>query len=189
VTKSGKEWLRRHVADPYVKKAKAQGYRSRAAFKLLEIDKKEKLLSAGTRVLDLGAAPGGWSQVAAQKKAKVVAVDLLRMDAIPGVTVLQGDFQQQAFDEAFDVVLCDVSPNLSGIRGVDQARALELSLAAIDLCTKVLKPEGAFLVKAFHGESFDELLRALRKAFREVKVIKPAASRDESRENYLLARR
>jgi 23S rRNA (uridine2552-2'-O)-methyltransferase len=189
VTKSSKEWLRRHVTDPYVRQAKAQGYRSRAAFKLLEIDKKEKLLRPGMRVLDLGAAPGGWSQVAAEKRAKVIAIDLLPMEPIPGVTVLQGDFQAQAFDGSFDVILSDVSPNMSGIRNVDQARALALSLAAVDLCAKVLKPEGAFLVKAFHGESFDDLLLALKKAFREVKVIKPSASRDESRENYLLARR
>ena len=181
--------MRRHVTDPYVRQAKKQGYRSRAAFKLLEIDSKHRLFRPGMTVLDLGAAPGGWSQVAAEKGSKVVAIDLLPVEPIPGVTVLQGDFRGHAFETPFDVVLCDVSPNLSGIRSADQARALELSLAAIELCRKALKPEGAFLVKAFHGEAFDDLLAELKKAFREVKVIKPAASRDESRETYLLARR
>jgi 23S rRNA (uridine2552-2'-O)-methyltransferase len=186
--KSSKEWLRRHVTDPYVRQAKAQGYRSRAAFKLLEIDKKEKILRRGSTVLDLGAAPGGWSQVAADKGCKVIAIDLLPIEPIPGVKVLQGDFREVQ-PEGVDVVLSDLSPNLSGIRNADQARALELSLDAIELCRKALKPEGAFLVKAFHGEAFDDLLLALKKAFREVKVIKPAASRGESRETYLLARK
>jgi 23S rRNA (uridine2552-2'-O)-methyltransferase len=191
VSKSNKEWLRRHVTDPYVRKAKAQGYRSRAAFKLLEINQKEKLLRPGIAVLDLGAAPGGWSQVAAEKVkpgGKVLAVDVLRMEPIPGVTFVQGDFRDLAGDPA-DVVLSDVSPNMSGIRNVDQARALELSLAAVDLCEKALRPEGAFLVKVFQGEAFDELLARLKQVFTDVKVIKPAASRDESRETYLLARR
>jgi 23S rRNA (uridine2552-2'-O)-methyltransferase len=190
VTKSNKEWLRRHVTDPYVRKAKAQGYRSRAAFKLLQISQKEKLLRPGMVVLDLGAAPGGWSQVAAEKVkpgGKVIAVDLLRMEPIPGVTIVHGDFRDLAAEEA-DVVLSDVSPNMSGIRNVDQARALALSLAAVELCEKALEPHGAFLVKVFQGEAFDELLARLKQAFREVKVIKPAASRDESRETYLLAR-
>jgi len=187
--KSSKEWLRRHVTDPFVRQAKAKGYRSRAAFKLIEIDAREKLLRAGMTVLDLGAAPGGWSQVAAGKGGRVVAVDLLPVAPIPGVRVLQKDFREQAFEHPFDVVLCDALPNLSGIRDVDQARGLELSLAAVELCEKVLKPEGAFLVKAFHGGAFDELLKKLKSVFRDVKVIKPAASRDESRETYLLARR
>lgn len=181
--------MRRHVTDAYVKKARDEGYRSRAAYKLLEIDAKEKLLRPGAVVLDLGAAPGGWSQVAAKKGAKVVAIDLLPMAPIPGVEVRRGDFRGALQDlPAFDVVLSDLSPNLSGIRNVDQAMALELLLAAIDVCRSNLKPTGAFVTKAFHGEAFPEALANLQAAFSQVKVIKPAASRGESRETYFLAR-
>jgi 23S rRNA (uridine2552-2'-O)-methyltransferase len=186
--KSSKEWLRRHVSDSYVKKAKERGYRSRAAFKLLEIDAREKLLRPGMRVLDLGAAPGGWSQVAAQKGAKVTAVDLLDMAPIPGVAVHKGDFRSLPLDGKADLVLSDMLPNVTGIASVDQARATELTLAAIELCREVLKPDGAFLVKVFHGEAFDEVLKALKAAFKSVAVRKPSASRGESRETYLLAR-
>jgi len=184
-----KAWLQRHVSDPYVRKAREKGYRSRAAFKLQQIDEKEKLLRPGTLVLDLGAAPGGWSQVAAQRGAKVTAVDLLPMAPIPGVSVLKGDFREVLKDPArYDVVLSDLSPNISGIRNVDQARSLELLQAAIALCEVSLKPDGAFLAKAFHGEAFEEAKQALEEAFSRVKVLKPAASRGESREIYLLAR-
>jgi 23S rRNA (uridine2552-2'-O)-methyltransferase len=186
-----KEWLRRHVTDAYVRKAKAQGYRSRAAFKLLEVDAKEKLLRPGATVVDLGAAPGSWSQVAAEKVkpgGKVLAVDLLPVEPIPGVLILKGDFRNTAIEARADVVLCDVSPNLSGVRAVDQARALELALAAIELSRRVLKSKGAFFVKTFHGEAFGELQSALKAGFEKVKVIKPQASRSESRETYLLAR-
>jgi 23S rRNA (uridine2552-2'-O)-methyltransferase len=191
VTKSSKEWLRRHVTDQYVRKAKAQGYRSRAAFKLLEIDAKERLLRPGMTVLDLGAAPGGWSQVAAEKVkpgGRVIAIDLVDIAPISGVTVLKGDFRQAAIDAKADVVLSDASPNLSGIANVDQARLLELAVAAIELCRKVLKPDGVFLVKAFHGEAFDALMASLRGAFKAVKVVKPSASRGESAETYVVAR-
>jgi 23S rRNA (uridine2552-2'-O)-methyltransferase len=189
VAKSSKEWLRRHVSDPYVKQAKKQGYRSRAAFKLLEIDSKEKVFRPGQRVLDLGAAPGGWSQVAAAKGAKVTAVDLLPVAPIAGVEVRKGDFREQLGDlPPMDVVLSDLSPNLSGIRNVDQARSLELLLAAIEACRKLLKPGGAFVAKAFHGDAFDDALGALEKAFAKVKVVKPPASRGESRETYFVAR-
>jgi 23S rRNA (uridine2552-2'-O)-methyltransferase len=193
VAKSNKQWLRRHVTDPYVRKARAQGYRSRAAYKLTEIDAREKLLRPGMTVLDLGAAPGGWSQVAAERvgrSGRVVAVDLLPIAPISGVTVLQGDFRQKIplEGEKADVVLSDLSPNLSGIGNVDQARALELLRAAIDLCRKVLKPDGVFLTKAFQGEAFEELLALLTRSFSKVKVVKPPASRGESRETYLLAR-
>lgn len=190
MAKSGKEWMRRHVSDPYVRQAREQGYRSRAAFKLLQLDAKEKLFRAGQTVLDLGAAPGGWSQVAAQKVApggRVVAVDLLPMAPVPGVEVRKGDFREHDLPAA-DLVLSDLSPNLSGIRNVDQARSVELLLAAVDLCRARLKPGGAFVAKAFHGEAFDEAMAALRKAFAQVKVVKPAASRGESRETYFLAR-
>jgi 23S rRNA (uridine2552-2'-O)-methyltransferase len=191
MAKSSKEWLRRHVTDHYVKKARKEGYRSRAAYKLIEIDQKEKLFRAGQTVLDLGAAPGGWSQVAAQKVmpgGRVIAIDVLEMAPISGVTVLRGDFRQAAPEEKVDIVLSDVSPNLSGIPNVDQARLLELALAAIELCAKVLKRDGVFVVKTFHGEAFDELRERLNAIFRKVKVVKPSASRGESAETYVVAR-
>jgi 23S rRNA (uridine2552-2'-O)-methyltransferase len=183
--KSDKRWLQRHVSDAYVREAKKQGYRSRAAFKLLEIDAKERLLRPGLTVIDLGAAPGGWSQVAAQKGAKVVAIDLLPVEPIAGVTIHKRDFREVTDLPAADVVLSDLSPNLSGIRNVDQARSLELLHAAVDVCRKTLKGDGAFLTKAFHGEAFDDVLE---EAFSKVKVIKPAASRGESRETYFVCR-
>jgi 23S rRNA (uridine2552-2'-O)-methyltransferase len=192
---SSKAWLRRHVTDAYVRQAKQAGYRSRAAFKLLEIDRRDQLLKAGMKVLDLGAAPGGWSQVAAEKVrpgGKVVAVDLLETKPIPGVKILKGDFRAAALEGALggkaDLVLSDMMPNVTGVPLVDQARAADLTLAAIELCRKVLKPEGAFLVKVFHGEAFDGVVEALKASFQTVAVRKPAASRGESRENYLLAR-
>jgi len=196
MAKSNKAWLRRHVSDPYVRKAKEQGYRSRAAFKLLELDEREKLLRPGMTVVDLGAAPGGWAQVAAKKVApggRVIAIDLLEIAPISGVTVLRGDFRGKVLLETLagrpaDAVLSDVSPNLSGIGNVDQARALELTGAAIDFCRQALKREGFFLVKAFHGEAFGEITLRLKKTFSRIKVIKPSASRGESSETYVLAR-
>jgi 23S rRNA (uridine2552-2'-O)-methyltransferase len=196
MAKSNKAWLRRHVTDAYVRQAKRAGYRSRAAYKLLEIDRKDRLLRPGMTVLDLGAAPGGWSQVAAEKVrpgGKVVAVDLLEMERVPGVTAFKGDFREAELERALggkaDLVLSDMLPNVTGVPLVDQARAAELTLAAIALCRRVLKPDGAFLVKVFHGEAFGEVLGALKRAFETVQVRKPSASRGESRENYLLARR
>jgi 23S rRNA (uridine2552-2'-O)-methyltransferase len=189
--KSSKEWLRRHVSDPYVKEARKQGYRSRAAFKLLEIDKRESILKPGKTVLDLGAAPGGWSQVAAEKVkpgGKVTAVDLLEIAPISGVTILKGDFREVSIEGSADVVLSDVAPNLSGIPNVDQARLLDLAEAAIDVCRKVLKRDGVFLLKAFHGEAFGEVRERLNKTFLNVKVVKPPASRGESAETYVVAR-
>jgi 23S rRNA (uridine2552-2'-O)-methyltransferase len=196
MAKSDKRWLRRHVSDPYVRAAKKQGYRSRAAFKLLEIDAREKLLRPGMTVVDLGAAPGGWSQVAAEKVkpgGRVIAIDLLPIVPISGVTVLKGDFREETLLRSLegakaDVVLSDVSPNLSGIGNVDQSRALQLAAGAIDFCGKALKPEGVFLLKAFHGEAFEELVARLKAAFRSVKIVKPSASRGESTETYALAR-
>ena len=192
MAKSSKQWLQRHVTDPYVRRAREQGYRSRAAFKLLEIDAKERIFRAGQTIVDLGAAPGGWSQVAAQKvgrTGKVVAIDILEMAPISGVTVLKGDFRESLPEGVkADVILSDLSPNLSGIANVDQARSLELSLAAIDLCRKALKPDGVFVVKAFQGGAFDEFRQRLQAAFAKVKVVKPAASRGESRETYAVAR-
>ena len=191
MAKSSKEWLRRHVSDPYVRKARQEGYRSRAAYKLLEIDQKHSLFKPGMTVLDLGAAPGGWSQVAVQKVmpgGRVIAIDILAMAPISGVTVLKGDFRQVSIDERADVVLSDVSPNLSGIPNVDQARLLELVLAAIEVCAKILKRDGVFVVKAFHGEAFDELRERLETVFKTLKVVKPSASRGESAETYVVAR-
>ena len=191
MAKSSKEWLRRHVSDPYVRRARQEGYRSRAAYKLLELDQKHSLFKPGMTVLDLGAAPGGWSQVAAQKVmpgGRVVAIDVLEMAPISGVTVIKGDFRQVAIENRADVVLSDVSPNLSGIPNVDQARLLELGLSAIELCAKFLKRDGVFVVKAFHGEAFDELRERLAAVFTKVKVAKPSASRGESAETYVVAR-
>ena len=196
MAKSNKQWLRRHVTDPYVRKAREQGYRSRAAYKLIELNEREKIFRPGAMVVDLGAAPGSWSQVAAQKVSpggKVIAVDLLDIAPISGVTVIQGDFRDAKLIEALgsakaDVILSDVAPNLSGVANVDQARAAELSYAAIDLCRKALKSDGVFVLKAFHGEAFDEVLQRLKREFGKVSVRKPGASRGESRETYVVAR-
>ena len=191
MVKSSKQWLRRHVTDPYVKAARKQGYRSRAAFKLLDIDAKEKLFRSGQTVLDLGGAPGGWSQVAAEKVkpgGRVIAIDLVQIAPISGVTILQGDFREISLDTRCDVVLSDVSPNMSGIPNVDQARWLELAEGAVELGRKVLKPDGVFVVKAFHGEAFDALVERLKAVFMKVKVVKPSASRGESTETYVVAR-
>ena len=196
MAKSSKQWLRRHVTDPYVRKAREQGYRSRAAFKLSEIDEKEKLLRPGALVVDLGAAPGGWSQIAAQRVkpgGRVIAVDVLDIAPISGVTMVKGDFREQSLIAALkgaqaDVVLSDLSPNLSGIANVDQARILELALGALDFCGKALKPDGVFVVKAFQGEAFESLVARLKERFAKVKVVKPTASRGESNETYVVAR-
>jgi 23S rRNA (uridine2552-2'-O)-methyltransferase len=195
MAKSNKAWLRRHVTDTYVRRAKEAGYRSRAAYKLLEFIARDNLIKPGMRVLDLGAAPGGWSQVIAEKvkpNGKVVAVDLLEIKPIHGVTIFKGDFREADLEAALggkaDVVVSDMMPNITGVPLVDQARAAQLVLAAVDLCRKVLKPDGVFLAKMFHGEGFDEVLKALQAVFQTVAVRKPAASRGESRENYLLAR-
>ena len=192
MVKSSKQWLRRHVTDPYVRKAREQGYRSRAAFKLLELDAAEKMLKPGMTVIDLGAAPGGWSQVAAKKvgpKGTVIAIDLLPIAPISGVKVVQGDFREKLPEGVkADVVLSDLAPNLSGIANVDQARVLDLSLGAIEICRKALKPDGVFVVKAFQGEAFEDLRARLKEVFMKVRVIKPPASRGESRETYAVAR-
>ena len=188
------------MSDPYVRKARAQGYRSRAAFKLIEVNSRERLLIPGFRVADLGAAPGGWSQVAAEKvgpRGKVVAIDLLEVAPLPGVTVLRGDFRDAALQAAlaaelaggkFDLVLSDLSPNLSGIASADQARSAELADAALEFSRAQLKPEGALLMKVFQGSEFASLHARTKRLFRTVRVLKPAASRGESAETYLLGR-
>ena len=195
MAKSSKAWLRRHVTDAYVRQAKAAGYRSRAAYKLLEIDRRDRIFRPGMRVLDLGAAPGGWSQVAAERVkpgGRVVAADLLAMSPLPGVHTLHGDFRSLDLEAALggkaDVVLSDMMPNVTGVALVDQARAAELLQEAVALCRKVLRSEGVLLAKMFQGEAFDEVMRALKASFQTVAVRKPAASRGESRETYLLAR-
>ena len=199
-TKSSNKWLQRHVKDPFVRKARAEGYRSRAAYKLIEIDTREHFLVPGARVVDLGGAPGGWSQVAARKVApggRVIAVDLLEIAPMSGVTVLRGDCREPGVQEQIvealggqkaDAVLSDLSPNISGIASADQARAAELVRMAMAFCGLQLKPGGRFLVKVFQGEEFASVLQEMKRVFREVRTIKPSASREASRETYLLAR-
>ncbi|HUJ87145.1 MAG TPA: RlmE family RNA methyltransferase [Burkholderiales bacterium] len=199
MVKSSKAWLRRHVTDSYVRQARAAGYRSRSAYKLLEIDRKDGILRPGMTVLDLGAAPGGWSQVAGRKagaRGRVVAIDLLEIAPISGVTVLRGDVREPqaraaaraALGRKADLVLSDLSPNLSGIPAVDQARAAELADLAVEFALQVLQPSGVLLVKVFQGEAFEALLARARRVFQTVLVRKPGASRGESRETYLLGR-
>jgi len=196
---SSKQWLRRHVNDPYVQRSKKEGYRSRSAYKLTEIDDRDKILKPGMLVVDLGAAPGGWSQVAAKRvgpKGAVVAIDLLPMEPISGVTVLMADFASDEGVDAVeknmarkaDVVLSDMAPNMSGIAMSDQARSMELAEIARDFAQLHLKAEGVFIVKVFQGAGYDEYLRSLRAMFGKVVARKPASSRGESSEQYLLAR-
>ena len=199
-SRTSKQWLRRHVNDPYVQRSKKEGYRSRSAYKLTEIDERDKVLRPGMLVVDLGAAPGGWSQVAARRvgeKGRVVAIDLLPVQAIAGVTVLQADFASEtglaAVENAIggrkaDVVLSDMAPNMSGISVSDQARSMGLAEIARDFAQLHLQAEGVFIVKVFQGAGYDEYLRSLRSAFQKVVVRKPASSRGESAEQYLVAR-
>ena len=199
-SKSSGRWLREHFDDPYVRQAQALGLRSRAAFKLLEIDDRDHLLRPGLTVVDLGAAPGGWSQVAADRvgpQGRVFALDLLAIEPLPGVTLLQGDFTDQAvLDQLLerlagrpvDLVLSDMAPNMSGMKAVDQPRAALLAELALDCARQVLRPGGDLLLKMFQGAGFDPLLAELRAAFAKVVVRKPQASRPRSREVYLLAR-
>ena len=197
---SSKQWLRRHVNDPYVQRSKKDGYRSRSAYKLTEIDDRDKVLKGGQLVVDLGAAPGGWSQVAAKRvgaAGTVVAIDLLAMEPVAGVTFLQADFGSRAglalvesalAGRRVDVVLSDMAPNFTGISVSDQAKTLELAEEARDFALLHLKSQGALLVKIFQGAGYDEYLKSLRSRFAKVLVRKPDASRDESAEQYLLAR-
>lgn len=199
-TKHGKSWIERHVNDPYVKKAQQLGYRSRASFKILEIQEQDKIFRPGMTIVDLGAAPGGWSQVITKlvgSKGKTIALDLLEMEPINGVSVLQGDFLEQSTLDALvahvagqpiDWVVSDMAPNISGIIDVDQPRVMELAELAWDFAKQHLKPGGGFLFKIFQGDGFDLFLRTIRKHFKQVNVRKPAASRTCSRELYVLAR-
>ncbi len=199
-SKSSRRWLREHFSDPYVKQAQQEGFRSRAVYKLLELQERDKLFKPGMTVIDLGAAPGGWSQIVANlvgKKGRVIALDILPMDPLPGVEFILGDFSEEAVlsellkrlgDTKADWVISDMAPNMSGIDSVDQPRSMELAELAFDFAQQVLQPEGGFLVKTFQGEGFDLFLVALRRYFKKVTIRKPKASRDRSREVYLLAR-
>ena len=197
-TKTSKAWMMQHVNDPYVKRATAEGMRSRAAYKLQQINEKDHLIKPGMVVVDLGAAPGGWSQVAGRLVApagRVIAIDLLEMQGLGGVTFIQDDFSEDsglaAVERALagasvDLVLSDMAPNISGIAQVDQARLMGLVELALDFSAKHLKPQGNFLVKVFHGAGFDEYVTAMRGVFAQVLTRKPDASRKGSREVYLL---
>lgn len=199
-SKSSKQWLQEHHSDMYVSKSKQDGYRSRASYKLLEIQEKDRIIKPGMSVLDLGSAPGGWSQVAQRfvgAKGSVIATDILEMDAIPGVTFLQGDFREDSVFEQLleitgnvpiDVVISDMAPNMSGNRSVDQPRALYLMELALDMACNVLKPDGVFLVKIFEGAGIDVYRKQIQESFTQVLVRKPSASRSRSRETYLLAK-
>ena len=199
-SKSSARWLREHFTDEYVKRAQAEGYRSRAAYKLLEIQEKDRLLRPGLTVVDLGAAPGGWSQLAARLvggQGVVIALDLLPMEPLPGVTFIEGDFREAAILEQLlttlngrpvDLVISDMAPNTSGIKAVDQPRGIYLAELALDFTRRCLRPGGDFLVKVFQGEGFDAFLKDLRATFATVAPRKPRASRARSAEQYLLAR-
>ena len=193
---SSKGWLKEHFDDSYVQRAQREGYRSRACYKLLEINEKDKLIKPGMTVIDLGSAPGGWSQVAMQlvgHKGRVVASDILHMDGLAGVDFIQGDFtEQQVFDsieellngEPVDLVISDMAPNMSGMAAIDQPQSMYLVELALDMARQVLKPGGGFVAKVFQGEGFDQLLRDMRTSFTSVQSRKPAASRARSREIY-----
>ena len=194
------DWVRRHLNDSFVKQAKKSGYRSRAVYKLQEIQAKDGIFRPGMTVVDLGAAPGSWSQYAAEvlgSDGQLLSLDILPMDPIAGVTVLQGDFTEQAVldqllasinGRTISLVISDLAPNISGIKSVDQARSIHLCELALDLAHKVLDTQGDLLIKVFQGEGFDELLRQLQQHFKKVLIRKPKASRATSREVYLLAR-
>ena len=203
--RSNPEWIARHVNDPYVKRSVAEGFRSRAAYKLSEIADKDRLLRPGMVVVDLGAAPGSWTQVVRKRLARadgrlagrIVALDILPMDPLPDVEFIQGDFHDEAVERQLvdllagapiDVVLSDMAPNLSGIASADAARSVHLAELAADFAAKYLQPNGAFLVKAFQGSGYSQYVERLKKVFRSITVRKPAASRDTSAEIYLLAR-
>lgn len=196
---SSTRWLKEHFDDQYVKKAQQMGLRSRAVFKLEEIQGKDRLLRSGMTVVDLGAAPGGWSQYSVEQvgdQGRVIACDILPMDPIVGVDFLQGDFREDTVLNALlervgpdkvDVVMSDMAPNMSGTQQVDQARSMYLVELALDMCHQVLRSDGSFVVKVFQGEGFDTYLDEIRKIFKSVKIRKPDSSRSRSREVYIVA--
>lgn len=203
--RSNPQWIRRHVTDPYVQEATRKGYRSRAAFKLIEIDARDKLLKPGIVVVDLGAAPGSWAQVVRERlvgsdgtlRGRILALDMLEMEPLAGVDFIQGDFRDEAVAAQLvdvlggaraDLVLSDMAPNLSGIAVADAARNAHLAEIAIEFAEQHLKPAGALLLKSFHGSGHSQVVEALKRRFTTVAVRKPPASRAESAETYLLAR-
>jgi 23S rRNA (uridine2552-2'-O)-methyltransferase len=198
-SKTSKQWMREHVNDPFVQLAQKEGYRSRAAYKLLEIDAKDHLLKPGTVVVDLGATPGGWSQVAAARvgrSGKIIALDLLPLNPLAGVDFIQGDFREAAVLRQLEeflqgkpvgLVIPDMAPNMSGVASADQARAMHLAELAMEFALEHLKPDGSFLVKVFQGAGFEEFIKLMRSRFARVVTRKPKASRDRSSEVYLLA--
>ncbi len=199
-SKSSTRWLAEHANDEFVKRAVAEGWRSRAVFKLAQIQESERLLRPGTRLVDLGAAPGGWSQYAARivgGKSRIVATDILPMDAIPGVEFVQGDFREEAVvtqvlqclrADKVDLVLSDMAPNMSGIDAVDQPRSMHLAELALEFADQVLAPGGDLLVKLFQGAGFEQIIKDARRRYGRVVTKKPKASRTRSPEIYLLAR-
>jgi 23S rRNA (uridine2552-2'-O)-methyltransferase len=201
MSKRSKAWLERQRRDPFVKQSRTQHYRSRAVYKLMEIDRRDRLLHRGQTVVDLGAAPGGWSQYAASQVdggGRVIALDMLEMEAVAGVEFVRGDFTEEAVlkdclavlgGAQADLVISDMGPNLSGVRSTDQARSMALAELALDFACRVLRPGGDFLVKLFQGTGTEDYRRKLNEHFQKVMVRKPEASRDSSREFYMLARR
>ena len=199
-TKSSSEWLRRHVNDPFVKQAQKDGYRSRSAYKLIELNEKDRLIKPNMRSLDLGSAPGGWSQVAGRlvgRKGRVLATDILPMDPVANVDFIQGDFTDNQVVEQllgwldggrFDLIISDIAPNLSGIDSADQGGSMYLLELALDTVRKTLAPGATFVAKMFQGSGSDDYVKELRKSFEKVLIRKPAASRKESREVYIVAK-
>ena len=199
-SKSSGQWLQQHVNDPYVKQAQKDGYRSRSAYKLIQLNEKDRLIRPGMLVVDLGSAPGGWSQVAGRlvgSRGRVVATDILPMDGLTNVEFIQGDFTEEAvlaqILEALggnkpDLVICDIAPNISGIDSADQAASMYLVELALDMCRQVLKSGGSFVTKVFQGTGSEDYLKQVRKSFDKVSVRKPAASRPKSREVYLVGK-
>lgn len=199
-SKSSRRWLEEHVNDPYVKQAQKDGYRSRATYKLIELNEKDKLIRPGMLIMDLGSAPGGWSQVAGRlvgHHGRVLATDILPMDSLENVDFIQGDFTEEAvFNQILealngrrpDLIISDMAPNISGIDAADQASSMYLVELALDLVRQVLKPNGNFVAKVFQGEGSDDYLKDLRSSFEKVLVRKPGASRPRSREVYVVAK-
>lgn len=195
---SSKRWLKEHFSDPYVKQAQQEGLRSRAVYKLQELQERDKLFKPGMTIIDLGAAPGGWSEAAVKwvgRKGKVIALDILPMDPIPDVDFIQGDFTEETVlqklldhlgETPVDWVISDMAPNMSGVDSVDQPRSIALIELALDLALRVLRPQGGFLCKAFHGEGFDAFLAEVKKQFKRVVIRKPKASRGRSSETYII---
>ncbi|HQN64238.1 MAG TPA: 23S rRNA (uridine(2552)-2'-O)-methyltransferase RlmE [Methylophilus sp.] len=197
-SRTSKAWMQEHLNDEFVKRAQKEGYRARAAYKLIEIDDKDKLIKPGMTVVDLGATPGSWCQVVVQRlkgQGKIIALDILEMQPIPGVQFIQGDFREESVlkqleaaieNKPVDLVIADMAPNISGISAVDQANAAYLTELALDFAGEWLKPGGNFLVKVFIGSGFDEIVKSMRTQFDKVVTRKPKASRDRSSEVYLL---